>query len=95
MNSYYLSNGTKMSKAAIDRKIATAKREFWKEQELTNYIHCHHCKRIDKDRYDVSHIISVNDCQRQKKTELAWSFINLEILCRQCHIKHENKSKFD
>lgn len=94
MPSYYLSDGSKQDKKKIDRLISEAKRKFWKEKELDGFISCNNCNRTDQSHYDVSHIVSVNDCQRNAETEKAYSLDNLEILCRTCHLEHESKSKF-
>lgn len=94
MNYYYLSNGQKMSKSEIDKKISQAKKLKWQMQlDKFGYNFCENCKRVDKQHYDTSHKVSVNDCQRNRQTELAFDVNNLQVLCREHHIEHENKSK--
>tara|TARA_R110000851_G_scaffold164436_1_gene308742 strand:- start:40 stop:327 length:288 start_codon:yes stop_codon:yes gene_type:complete len=93
MAKYYLTDGSKMDKKTIDRKITKAKKEYRQERYLEGLSFCEHCGLSKSEAYDISHVISVNDCQREQKTELSWLSSNLELLCRSCHLKHENKSK--
>ena len=88
MSSYYLSNGTKLSKSKIDSLVLKSKKE--KRLNFEGY-GCEHCKRSDQMFYDTSHIISVKECQEMRKSEIAYDVKNLELLCRNCHIKHESK----
>lgn len=97
MSNYYLSNGEKMSKTAIDKKIAVSKREKWEQQlDWFGYNFCEHCAKFEhypnQTQFDTSHIISTKECQEMRKTEIAYDINNLEVVCRQHHIEHENKS---
>ena len=79
MSKYYLSNGEKMLKSAIDKKVADSKKQYTENLEDESFLRCEHCQRIDKGIYDVSHIISTKECQEMRKTEIAWDLKNLEF----------------
>ena len=99
MNHYRTSTGERVSKATIDRKIRQAKFEKLQEQMVAfGYNFCEDCKRNETDTYlDCSHNISVDQCQKSGRAELAWDVQNITILCRDCHkkkdklhLQHEN-----
>jgi hypothetical protein len=92
MASYYLTDGSKMSKTAIDNKIAVSKKAKWDIQiEEHGYNFCEHCKRNDISFSSTSHIIGVKECQELRQSEIAWDVLNLEILCNPDHLKVEDK----
>lgn len=94
-NSYKCSDGTRISKAQIDRNVRRAKEEVLQDQENEfGYNFCVECMKsgypetyddIELRIIDCSHIKSVNDCQREGKSELAWDKTNIRILCRKHH----------
>lgn len=86
-NTYSDSNGKRWTKAQIDIKVKQAKQQLIEDLE---YPHCKSCGRSSGVRLDCSHIISVKEAQESGKCELAWDIGNLELLCRDCHMKHEN-----
>ncbi len=96
MNYYKTSDGTKVSKSIIDSRIRKAKAEkleqFYEEHE---YYFCEDCKKNDCVPIDCSHDLSVDQCQKQGKTELAWDVGNLTLRGRNCHVKHDAKSRIE
>ena len=90
MNSYKCSDGTKVKKSIVDRRIREAKRikldNFIQEH---GYYFCEECKKSKGVYIDCSHDISVDECQKSGKTELAWDINNITLRCRNCHIKHD------
>ncbi len=108
MNYYRTSNGDKVSKSEIDRRVRKAKKEKISDQlNEYGYNFCEksimHNVEIDDLEYrilDCAHIISVNECQRTKRTELAWDKDNIMIICRHCHRIYDKtnlkfKSKYE
>lgn len=89
-NSYRLSDGSKMEKPKIDRLIRDAKALKISIMKLEyDYIFCEDCKRSTGVRLDCSHDISVDECQKSGRTELAFDVNNITMRCRDCHIKHD------
>jgi hypothetical protein len=90
MNYYRCSNGDKIAKSVVDYRIRQAKQKK-KDQFLDdhNYIYCEDCGRSSGVRIDTSHDISVDECQKTGRTELAWSVENLTYRCNFCHTKHD------
>lgn len=90
MNHYKTSTGDWVSKQTIDFRIRDAKKEKLAAQ-LNEYGY-HFCENENCKGgcgwLDCSHIISVDDCQKSGRAELAWDVKNLEILCRDCHNEH-------
>lgn len=90
MNSYSKSNGERVSKSVIDRLVRSAKNQLIVNQvNEFGYNFCEDCKRSSGDYLDCSHTLSVDQCQKQGKSELAWSLDNLRVLCRKCHRIHD------
>ena len=85
-NSYKMTNGQRIAKITIDKNVRLAKQRklklFFDEH---GFYFCEDCGRSSGDRFDLSHIISVDKCQKNGESELAWSVSNLRILCRKCH----------
>jgi 5-methylcytosine-specific restriction endonuclease McrA len=91
MNHYTDSEGNKRSKSEIDRLVREAKRSRLNFQvDTEGYNFCESCG-TSFGRLDVSHKVSVDDCQKRKEfaLELAWDIDNLQVLCRQCHQKYD------
>lgn len=93
-NSYRMSNGERVVKSVIDRRVRQAKAE--KIQNMLDehgYIFCEEtgCGKNTNagEPIDCSHEISVYDCQKEGKTELAWNVSNIKMRCRTCHRKHD------
>lgn len=86
MNTYQASNGTRYPQSAINRKIKEAK---GKKLQIMNdefgYIFCTICKQNDCQPIDCSHDISVSDCKKQGRVELAWDLDNITIIGRRHH----------
>lgn len=90
-NTFYTSDGIGVSKPAIDQRVRRAKAQVLEDQRTEyGYNFCEDCG-IAIGRLDCSHDISVDQCQKQGKTELAWDIENITIRCRLDHIKHDNK----
>jgi hypothetical protein len=89
MNSYKCSNGDKISKKNIDKKVFEAKKNTLKQQkEEYGYNFCEDCKNNGTNTFlDCSHTISVDKCQKEGKSELTWDLNNIKIRCRECHQK--------
>lgn len=95
MNYYRKSNGDKVGKSEIDRNVNKAKAEKVKRQyEDNGYNFCEKCNkegqpsginRMELSILDCSHNISVDECQKSGRSELAWDLDNIEILCRYHH----------
>lgn len=106
MTNYRMSNGEKISKAEIDRKIKQAKENIiHRQKDWYGYNFCQECQRngfpknADQMKLlilDVSHIISVDKCQKTGRSELAFDPENMEILCRHHHeIRDKLNLRFD
>ena len=92
MNSYKTSYGDRIAKSIINHRIKWAKNAaIEKQRNEHGYNFCENfdCKNPNQAPFDCSHIISVNDCQKQSKSELAWDVKNIKILCRTCHQAHD------
>jgi hypothetical protein len=89
-NKYNLSNGLKIEKSAIDRKIRQAKEAKLNEHfDQYGYYFCTTCKQNDDVPIDVAHIISVDACQKSGRSELSWDLNNLVVEGRKCHRKRD------
>ena len=89
-NSYKCSDGTRVSKKTIDQRVRNAKKQKLQRQlDQFGYTFCEKCSISSGVRFDCSHINSVNDCQKDGMAELAWDLDNIQILCRDCHQKHD------
>jgi len=90
MSRYKKSDGNYIDKKTIDRLVKEAKKYkldcFF---ELHGYYFCEDCERSDRHPIDCSHNISVDQCQKQGKTELAYDVDNITLRCRSCHKKHD------
>ena len=94
-NHYHTSDGDRISKPEIDRRVRQAKALKVQQQlDELGYNVCelaaigcemdHSCNRLD-----CSHIISVKECQERGYSELAWDINNIQILGRKCHAKRD------
>lgn len=90
MNTYSCSDGTRIKKSILDRRVNEAKKEKLQEQfEALGYNVCSQCGRNDDKPIDVSHTISVDECQKSGRSELAWDKSNMRVLGRRCHRLHD------
>lgn len=92
MNHFRCSDGTKVTKAFIDRQVRKAKaRKIKNQKEEIGYNRCEVCGiNANSGVYlDCSHTVSVNDCQNIGHAEKAWDVDNIKIRCRECHKKHD------
>lgn len=91
MNHFRCSDGTKVSKAEIDKRVYKAKTEKVKRfREEHGYLFCEDCGRNDCLPIDCSHTISVDECQKSGRAEIAWDIDNIVLRGRKCHEKHDN-----
>lgn len=92
MNTYKTSSGDKVKKSTIDLKIRNSKKLYLENfLDSNDYYFCQDCKTTSS-HLGCSHIISVNECQKSGKTEIAWDIKNYELLCHKCHDQHERLS---
>jgi 5-methylcytosine-specific restriction endonuclease McrA len=90
MNTFCCSDGTRVRKSVIDRRVHAAKLEKLMDQEYEyGYNFCSECQRNDDKPLDVSHIISVDEAQKSGRAELAWDKNNMRVLGRSCHRNHD------
>ena len=90
MNSYRMSCGKRINKDKIDRLIRSAKAQVLINQvDEFGYNFCEECKKSGGTYLDCSHTVSVDKCQKEGATELAWDINNIRILCRKCHRQHD------
>lgn len=90
MNTYETSDGIRVKKSTIDRKVRQAKAEKLALQyHDKGYNFCEKTGISNGQYLDCSHIISVDQCQKTGRTELAWDLDNIEILCRSEHVRIE------
>lgn len=92
MNSYSTSNGMRVSKSVIDRKVREAKKAVLdKMRKEYGYIFCTECGKNENAGVpiDCSHSVSVDECQKSGRAELAWDEENIKPRCRVCHNKHD------
>lgn len=85
-----MSNGERVLKTVIDSRVREAKAE--KIQQMLDehgYVFCEDCERNDCKPVDCSHDVSVDQCQKQGKSELAWDVNNITMRGRPCHRKHD------
>ena len=93
MNTYRTSDGERVTKAHIDRRVKEAKFGKLKQQiDEHGYNFCERTGLSSGQYLDCSHIISVDQCQKMGRSEIAWDPDNIEILCREEHNKVERMS---
>lgn len=86
MGTYKTSDGERLDKSVIDRRVREAKKKKLDSQlEEHGYNFCEQCGVSSGTYLDCSHDISVDKCQKEGKTELAYDVDNITILCRNCH----------
>lgn len=94
MNHFYTSNEERVAKSVIDAKVRKAKTNVLSSQYWEfGHNFCVDCLRSSGVYLDCSHTVSVDEAQKTRRSELAWDEDNVEVRCRECHIKHDNKSR--
>ena len=86
MNYYFTSDGQRVSKSEVDRKVRKAKE--MKISQMINeygYVFCEECGMNDCKPVDCSHDKSVDWCQKNRCVELAWDINNITMRGRKCH----------
>ena len=90
MNTYKTSNGERVKKSVIDKRIRDAKKKLLENQVLEHgYNFCQECHVSSGVRLHCSHTLSVDRCQKEGKAELAWDITNFRVLCHYCHAKYD------
>lgn len=86
MNHLHTSTSERVSSSEIDKRISKAKKEKLRiHLEEHGYYFCTKCGRNDCKPIDCSHNISVDECKKSGRCELAWDLDNIEIIGRKCH----------
>jgi len=90
MNHYRTSKNERVSKTYIDTKVKGAKHQKL-EQQINDYGYnfCEGFAKEHESTLDCAHVISVDECQKSGRSELAWDVDNIKILCRSCHREHD------
>ena len=94
-NHFRCSDGAKVTKAYIDRRIREAKAEKLQQQlDEFGYNFCQDCGKNHNcgEPLDCNHDKSVDWCQNNGCAELAWDIDNIKIRCRTCHKKKDTNS---
>lgn len=87
-NSFLTTNGHKVLKKDIDRRVKRAKKMIIQAQlDEYGYNFCVDCGINSNSGIfiDCSHTISVDKCQKNGQAELAWDKSNIKPRCRNCH----------
>lgn len=93
MSSYKMSNGGRVKKSVLDRKVKEAKKLKLEEFLIKHgYFFCEDCKNNDCKPIDCSHDVSVDECQKSGRAELAWDINNITLRGRPCHNIHDKTS---
>lgn len=91
-NTVTCSDGTKLSRQQLERYINRAKA---KKIELMvfvfGFLFCEECKVNEKaaGKLDCSHEVSVDECIKTGRAELAADIDNIKMRCRKCHNRHD------
>jgi hypothetical protein len=95
MNTYKLSDGTRMTKSEIDRRVKQAKKQAIENQlNEFGYNFCQECvsyglpgsaNEMELRTLDCSHKKSVKECQESGQSEISFDVSNIDILCRFHH----------
>lgn len=90
MGTFSASDGTRFTKQQIDRKIRNAKIEFSGDHiaQCGEHFCCAKGENVS-EKIDVSHIVSVRECQNAGRCEQAWNPANMEMESRTEHMKWE------
>lgn len=90
MTRYKMSNGEYIDKSIIDSRTEKAKKEKKKQQiEEEGYLYCKTCRNNNCKPITTAHIISVDECQKTGRSELAWDLNNMVNEGVSCHQKRD------
>jgi len=90
MGSYKTSSGERLQKSVIDSRVRKAKKQKINNQlEEFGFNFCEECDKSSGVYLDCSHDISVDKCQKEGRSELAYDVNNITIRCRECHKIHD------
>lgn len=91
-NTYPTSTGERVPKPIIDSRVKKAKRKLLDDQMLEfgfNFCTQDGCGASSGVYLDCAHIISVDECQKSGRAELAWDVKNMRVKCRKHHKKQD------
>ena len=88
MGTFKTSTGERLTKTVIDGQIRKAKKELTDQAIEDGMQYCWSCGRTN-ERLSCSHIISVNDCQNDGRSEQAYNVDNIQLECLICHAETE------
>lgn len=90
MPSYRMSNGERIDKREIDKRIKEAKKIVLQIQLNEHGYHfCTKCGISSGTRFDCAHLVPVKKCQDSGHAQEAWNVGNIVVMCRECHAKHD------
>jgi len=90
MSRYPMSNGMYIKKTTIDSNVRKAKAiKLDNQLEEHGYNFCETCKLNDCKPVTNAHIISVDECQKTGRAELAWDLDNIILEGIPCHQKRD------
>ena len=91
MGTFSMSNGERVKKSVIDRRVKEAKKIVLDGQlEEYGYNFCIICGINSSNAIiDCAHVVSVDDCQKNGMAEVAWDLDNINPMCRECHRIHD------
>lgn len=90
MSKYMQSNGLYIKKSILDRKTREAKAVVLENQrDDIGYNVCITCERNDCKPVTCAHLISVDECQKTGRAELAWDIENIIPEGLPCHQKRD------
>ena len=85
-----MSSGDRVKKSILDRKVRKAKAQVLQNQlDKEGYNFCTTCKRNDCKPVTCAHIVSVDECQKSGRSELAWDINNIIPEGIDCHQKRD------
>ena len=86
VNTYGQSDGSRITSDQLERKITSAKKKRMQMQfDEIGYNVCTDCERNDCKPVDASHDISVDECKKSGRAELAYDVNNITPRGRKCH----------
>ncbi len=90
MNTYSTSTGQRLTRSQIESRIRKAKANVINDQLINyGYNFCKWCGRSTGTYLDCAHTIPVSKCLNSGQAELAYDEENIQVLCRECHKKHD------
>lgn len=89
-NTVQCSDGQRLSRLALELNIKLAKILYREKMQVEGKYYCE-VSGVAGEDLDTSHIVSVDDCIKQGKSEHAYNDENLELLTRKEHEKWERE----